>query len=239
MRRTQVAVALIASITMAACGDQTRVPTAPSAAGQPVAMRKVQATPNINVTSTLYDADASGSLLLTRSDDYNAAGSASYTNVNSVSSHVSSDGSWILYLGSQSVRTAYLVLGGQGMTGIPDGYYWRNVEIYSRCFDQNNLQVSIVAMGAGASNGNCSFGVDFYSGSTKYKLAMSPNYAGTGRALVTCTAATTAGACTNWTIAPNANAVNTGVANLYAYANNGSLILRGVYRNSYSVTAAQ
>jgi hypothetical protein len=51
---------------------------------------------------------------------------------------------------------------------------------------------------------------------------------------VTCTAAV-GGSCTSWTIAPNANAANTGVANLYHYTNNGSLVLDGVYHNSFSV----
>ena len=118
----------------------------------------------------------------------------------------------------------------------PDGYYSSNVEAYSQCFDENDIQVNILAMAAGASNGNCSFGMDFSTGGTKYKLVMSPKFSGTGRASVTCNAAA-GGSCTSWTIVPNAGVANASVANLYRFAKNGSLVLYGVYNNSYSVGA--
>ena len=93
-------------------------------------------------------------------------------------------------------------------------------------------------MTVGSTNGNCSFGVDFSASGSKYKLVMSPRFAGTGRALVSCMQALS-GACTRWTIEPNTNVANAGVANLFRFANNGSLVLVGVYRNSYSVVAAR
>lgn len=118
---------------------------------------------------------------------------------------------------------------------VPDGYYSANVEIYSQCFDAADNMIGIVSLtAAGQSSGNCSFGMDFTSGRTKYKLAMAPTMPGTGRALVTCNAAVS-GACSDWTIVPNPDAPNAGVANLYHYANNAGLVLDGVYRNSYSV----
>ena len=140
-------------------------------------------------------------------------------------------------MGNQSARTVYLVLGSQGMP-LPDGYYWQNTEVGSRCFDATNTVVNIRLMAVGASNGNCMFITDFYSSGAKHKLAMGPNFSGTGRALVTCTAAA-AGYCTSWTIVPNTSAANAGVANLYHWSKNGSLILDGVYRDSYSVAITQ
>jgi hypothetical protein len=193
--------------------------------------------PTPNVTSTVYDADASGNPLLTRSDDYNGTGYATYTSDNKISSHITSNGAWQLYLGSQTTRRLYLGLASQGIPA-PDGYYSASIEAYSQCFDQNDSQVSILLMTAGESNGNCSFGMDFSYGSTKYKLVMSPRLAGTGRASVTCNIAAD-GYCTNWTIVPNAAAANADVANLYHYTPRGSLVFDGVYHNSFSITAAE
>jgi hypothetical protein len=235
MRRRLLSSFVITSIIVAACSEQTGPPTSPRVG--PVAAARAPSVPTPNVTSTVYDADASGNLLLTRSDDQTGAGSATYTSGNKISSHITSNGAWQLYLGSQTTRTLYLVLASQGIPA-PDGYYSASIEAYSQCFDQNDSQVSMLSMSAGESNGNCSFGMDFSYGSTKYKLVMSPRFAGTGRATVTCDIAA-GGYCTHWTIAPNAAAANAGVANLYHYSPRGSLIFDGVYHNSFSITAAE
>jgi hypothetical protein len=227
---------ILASVIAAGCGDQTGTPTSPRLTPTTPA-RNAPSTNIVPVTTTVYDADNVGSLLLTRSDDYNGTGLATYTTLGKMSSHITANGAWQLYLGSQTARTVYLVLASQAIPA-PDGNYASNVEAYSGCFDQNDAQVSILLMTVGASNGNCSFGVDFSNGRTKYKLAMGPKNPGTGRAMVTCDAATS-GSCTNWTIVPNPSAANAGVANLYHYANNGSLVLDGVYHNSFSVNAAE
>ncbi len=225
-----------ASLVVGGCSKEGGTVTSPRV-DAPRAAKAPPPPPAPNVTSTVFDADVSGTPLLTRSDDFNGSGSASYTAVNNVTSHITSDGSWQLYLGSQSARRLYLVLAGQGIP-LPDGYYSANVEAYSQCFDQAGNQVSILSMSAGATNGNCSFGLDFSAGRTKYKLVMSPIFAGTGRASVTCNAAT-GGQCTSWGIVPNVAAANAGVANLYHFANNGARVLDGVYRNSYSIIATQ
>jgi hypothetical protein len=229
---TLIFVALIA----AGCANSSDTPTSPRLT--PAASSRSGAPPAvIPVTTTVYDADATGNLLLTRSDDYNGTGVATYATVGKLTSHVSTSGGWQLYLGSQTARTIYLVLASQGIPA-PDGKYAADVEVYSGCFDQNDAPLAILLMTAGASNGNCNFGVDFSSGRTKYKLAMGPTNSGTGRATVTCNAAAN-GNCTNWTIAPNPAVANAGVANLYHYANNGGLIFDGVHQNSYSVTVAR
>jgi hypothetical protein len=130
-----------------------------------------------------------------------------------------------------------LVLASQGIP-VPDGYYSSNVEVYAGCFDQTGAHVNLLAMTDGASRGDCTFGLDFSSGRTKYKLAMGPTSPGTGRATITCNTAAN-GSCTSWTIVPTADAANAGVANLYHFANNGSLVLDGVYHNSFRVAVVE
>jgi hypothetical protein len=192
----------------------------------------------ISVTSTLYDRDAGGNLLMTRSDDNPGPGFGTYTEVNRISSHIVIEtGAWQMFIGNQTERTAYLALQSNGIP-LPDGYYSANVEIYSQCFDASNNAIGILSMTVGQSNGNCSFGMDFAVGRTKYKLAMVPTMPGTGRALVTCNAPAS-GPCNDWTIVPNPDAANAGVANLYHYTNNGGLVLDGVYSNSYSVRVSR
>lgn len=228
---------ILGALVASSCGDFRDLPAAPiGPVGGDATASRVPAASWTNVTTTLYDLDGAGNPLFTRSDDYNGAGAATYTAVNSVASRISTDGIWQLLLANQTARRVYLVLASQGMP-IPDGYYSASVEVFSKCFDQNNVQVSLRTIPVGGSNGNCSFGVDFSSGRTKYKLAMSPVYAGTGRALVTCNTAS-GGNCVDWTIVPNMNVSNAGVANLYHFANNGSLILDGAYHNWYSVNVA-
>jgi hypothetical protein len=235
MRHVFLPSLIIASLIAAACADQTSTPTSPRLS--PTAASRTAAPTLVPVTTTMYDADAAGNLLPTRSDDFNGAGFATYATLGKLTSHVTSGGGWQLYLGSQTARTIYLALASQGIP-IPDGKYSADVEVYSGCFDQNNAQVSFLGMTTGASNGNCSFGLDVTSARTKYKLAMGPKDAGTGRATVTCNTAAN-GNCTSWTIVPNPTSANAGVANLYHYSNSGALILDGARHNSYSVGVAR
>lgn len=238
MRGTTVPLVIAATVAFAACSNQQSAATAPPGSYQPADTQSTSPATSIKVTSTVYDADALGNPLLTRSDHANGAGFATYGNTDAVSSIVATDGSaWILFLGNQSVRTLYMVRGSQGMA-IPDGFYWENVEAGSRCFDSNKNVVNMRVMAPGESNGNCMFITDFFYAGTKYKLAMGPNFSQTGRALVTCTAAA-AGFCTSWTIVPNSGAAKAGVANLYRFANDGSLVQLGVYRDAFSVAVKQ
>jgi hypothetical protein len=226
----------LASILLVGCAEPSSGP-APRPGPGAEALASKPAPTTIPVTTTVYDAGASGTPLLTRSDDYSGNGFATYTSVSNMTSQIGTSGAWNMYIGNQTARTLYLVLASQGIPA-PDGYYWQNVEVYSQCFDQGDTAVGLLAMTSGASNGNCSFGMDFTSARTKYKLVMGPTAPGTGRATVTCTAAVN-GSCTTWTIAPNPDAANAGVANLYTFAHNGSLVFYGVYRNSYAVAVAR
>lgn len=242
MRQTIRPSFVLAALFVLACGDPNGAPTAPRPSPS-AAHWATTSSFTIPVTTTVYDAGAAGNPLLTRSDDYNGTGFATYaplSNVRStknITSVVHSDGGWQLYLGNQTSRTLYLVLASQGISAA-DGLYSASVEAYSQCFDQNDLPIGILVMNAGASNTNCSFGVDFSYSATKYKLVMSPKFPGTGRATVTCNAAAN-GNCTNWTIAPSDAVDNAGVANLYHYGKNGGLVFDGVYQNSFAVNVAQ
>lgn len=232
---------VLAALAVGACRDQA-APTSPRLSSS-AAQRATTSSSTIPVTTTVYDADAAGILLLTRSDDYNGTAFATYAalpnvrSIKNITSVVDSDGGWKLYIGNQTSRTLYLVLASQGIPA-PDGFYSASVEAYSQCFDQNDLPIGILLMSAGTSNTNCSFGVDFSYGATKYKLVMSPKFPGTGRATVTCNAAAN-GNCTNWTIAPSDAVDNAGVANLYHYGKQGGLVFDGVYHNSFAIDAAQ
>lgn len=189
----------------------------------------------INVTTIVHDEDASQNQFLMRSDDYNATFQASYNDPSNFKSTTSlTHSGWGLSLYMQTLRTVWLTLskpvGTSPVAPAPDGYYSTNIEIYSRCYDANNQQLttSNVAMQAGTANTRCDFGLDFGSGGVKYKFVMGPQLAGTGWAMVICNAVSATGACNNWTISPNATAgfgnVPT-VANLYRFDNKGAINL--------------
>ena len=192
-----------------------------------------------NVTSIVHDKDALGTTLYTGSDDYNGTGQASYTSVLNVMSTISGAG-WGLSLYNQTVRTIHLTfnhLSGGTAPLPPSAYYWENVEIYSICHDTYGNAVAFP--GITSATPNCSFGLDFTDNKIKYKLVMSPNLpaAGpaTGSATVTCTSGSAP--CVSWTITPNsgANGSSYGVANLYEFGHNGSLVYIGQYSNTYRI----
>ena len=245
---------LMASAVLAACGDSTVSLRAAAAGSASAAKGGPPAPVSINVTTTIFDQDASGNPVLMRSDDFNGAGLATYTSSSghgsSLTSWITTGGGWQILLNAQTARTVYLVLGSQGMPNIPDGYYYDYIEVFTRCFDQSNTKVSLLDMTAGASNGNCTFGLDFGIGRTKYRLALGPDFdaaAPTGRALVTCTSAAN-GACTSWTIATNPSTASTftltngqvvsaPAASLYVLSTPPTY--KGSYHNSFYVKAAE
>lgn len=210
-----------------------------------------------NVTTTVFDTDATGTQVLTRSDDYNGTGQAAYTSSSSGESNLVSvitDGEWKLNLAHQTLRALWITPNnpvGSQPVGPPAGYYTQGVSAGSHCFDQNG---NIVPLGnVVTSSGSCEFGLNFESGGTLYKLLMSPfplSGAGdppptcprsgcpaTGVATVTCDALSN-GQCVNWTIVPNGSAANAGVANLYRYSSSGhtaTWIYIGQYYNSFRI----
>lgn len=210
-----------------------------------------------NVTTTIFDNDATGAQVLLRSDDYNGSGYATYVTPkvtrNSVISTIDSTGVWRLDLYSQSVRTLWITPNVAVNTlqpvGPPAGYYWQNVEAYSECRDQSGNVVPYENLVNGS--GNCTFGVDFTAGGTEYKLLMSPSAVppsgascpstgcpATGLVQVTCNSVSN-GKCVAWTITPNAGAANLNVANLFSYTGTRSApwVYIGQYHNSFRIQA--
>jgi hypothetical protein len=210
---------------------------------------------NTNVTTTVYDHDAAGTQLLTRSDDYNGSGQATYvTNcpnsvTNCMDSILGAEGAWRLDLYNQTVRKVCLTpndaINSSQPLGPPTECTWQNIEVYSKCFDASGNIVSYPNIVT--SSNNCSFGIDFYepATSTKYKLLSSPilpaatcpssGCPATGSTTVVCNALNSSNQCVNWSIAPNTTAANAGVANLYKYGRAGALVFIGQYYNTYRV----
>ena len=207
-----------------------------------------------NVTTTVYDYSASGVQNLMRSDDANGSGQATYTTIaghsgNTITSQIGPNGNWQLDLYNQSVRTLWITpnsaINSSQPAGPPAGYFWQNVEAYSKCFDQSGNNVTFPSVVNGSNN--CSLGVDFYSTTTgkKYKLVMGPGVPSaicpstgcpaTGLATVTCNAVNSGNQCVSWTIAPNTSSANANVANLYYYNQKGTLVFVGQYINTYRI----
>ena len=88
------------------------------------------------------------------------------------------------------------------------------------------------------SSNSCGLIVDFYSGGTKYKLAMDrrgQRRAPTGLVTVTCNSVSK-GQCVNCKFAPNMTTGSSNpptVANLYYYARGGKLTFIGQYYNTF------
>jgi hypothetical protein len=211
-------------------------------------------TTNENVTTIVHDLSASGAPLLLRSDDYNDPGQ--YEATYSVADpNLSSDifaGAWFLRMYNQSTRTLYITpddaINTSQPIGPPPGLYWQNVEVASRCYDQNLNQVPFENILT--SSGNCLMIVDFYSGGTKYKLAMGPSLSQTLQALpnvapatglvtVTCNSVSN-GQCMNWTITPNTATGSSNpptVADLFYFGKSGKSNLQfiGQYYNTFRI----
>src|SRR5262245_49211668 len=198
------------------------------------------ATTYVPVTTTIHNDNAAPNDLLFRSD---GASQASYedggSRGQSMSSHVTSIGSWQLYIGGQTARRVWITLShpvaGSPSAPAPDGYYSDSVELYSRCWDMNNTAIVWWEIPPPTSQNRCNFGLDFAYNRVKYKLVMGPSIpglldtAGTGWATVSCNAAN-GGACVNWSIVPNMIAGGGNVptvANLYKFGKNGTFSLIG------------
>ena len=210
-------------------------------------------TTSENVTTIVHDLDSSGAQLLLRSDDYNDSGlnEASYSLA--LDPNLTSDiyaGAWFLDLYRQSTRTLYITpdvaINSSQPVGPPPDPYWQDVEASARCYDQNLNQVPFENILT--SSGNCFMIVDFYSGGTKYKLAMGPSLSqtlqqhpstapATGLVTVSCNSTSNAH-CINWTITPNMATGSSNpptVSDLFYYAQGGKLLFIGQYYNTFRI----
>jgi hypothetical protein len=211
----------------------------------------------INVTTTVYDFDATGAQLLMRSDDSNGTGQAIYTTIrankgpaNLVSSTIT-DGQWLLAFNDQSPRTLWITpnqaVDNSQPPAPPAGYYVIQ-KAYSVCRDQNGNTVPYSNLVNGSAD--CSLAVNFFYGGILYKLLMRPGELDgtlcpsggcppTGLARVTCNSVSN-NQCVNWTITPNAAAPLVGVANLYSYTGprGSSWVYIGQYYNTFRINAS-
>ena len=214
----------------------------PAKGGKPV-------DPNIYLTTTVHDFDLSGAELLERSDDYNGTDQAVYSNALNpgVAAMINVAGVWHLDLFNQrtGVRTLWItpndVYNSTATSAPTAAYYWKSVETYSACRDQNGNIVPF--QNVVTSSDNCSMGVDFNFNGGVYKLFMGPSLPGpgpaTGVVTVTCNS-TSGGQCVNWTIVPDTNAPNANVANLYAAGGSKNpWVFIGQYYNSFRITSTK
>lgn len=176
----------------------------------------------INVTSTVYDDDTSGALLLFRSDDYNGSNYATYTGGNGIASYIDSNGIWRLDLLGQQMgtRTVYVTPNdpvGSEPPAPPARYYWQNVEITSKCTDSSGNIVPFWNLVNGSNH--CGFMIDFNYSGIVYKLligrVMNAGDPTPGEAGVTCNAVNGSNQCVDWTITAG-NSASPVVANLYS-----------------------
>jgi hypothetical protein len=199
----------------------------------------------LNVTSTVFDWDLSGALLLTRSDDHNGSNEATYSNTSdkNIESFIDSSGVWYLNLYRQETgtRTVYVTpndnVGGQPQAP-PAGYYWKNIEITSKCTDSSGNTVPFPNLVHGSSD--CTFGLDFgYDGIT-YKLLLGRVLNASdpipGLADVACNTVNSSNQCVAWTITAGTG-TSAVVANLYSYTGGvkAPWVFIGQYYNSVRI----
>jgi hypothetical protein len=200
-------------------------------------------TTTVNVTSTVFNLDTSGALLLTRSDDYNGSNDATYTSVNNIESFIDSAGVWYLNLYRQETGTRTVYVTPDDNVGIqpaapPAGYYWKNVEITSKCTDSQGNTVPFPSLVNGSNS--CAFGMDFGYNGVTYKLLLGRVLNTTdptpGQADVACNAVNSSNQCVAWTITAGTGA-SEAVANLYSYTGRPKApwVFIGQYYNSVRV----
>jgi hypothetical protein len=185
------------------------------------------------VTTTVYDSDATtGAALQLQSDDITIGGPG-YAMYQTDSSGVKSDieatgqSDWVLDLRNNTYgRAVYLTLAtpaGDPISGFPVGPAAYAARVLSRCFNPAGGTSTVSWFSVVGANPNCSLRVNFTYGSTSYVLVMSPgaSYAGTGLAEVYCNAVS-GSSCVDWTLLPNPNVANAGVAKLYSIDKRGN-----------------
>src|SRR5262249_15906942 len=123
----------------------------------------------------------------------------------------------------------------------PTGDYTLHGRVISRCFDPTGVTQNTVSWSnITTSNPNCSMHINFNVAGNDYGLIMSPYWASTGRAVVSCNALS-GGQCVDWSIVPNLtqdNVINPNplVAVLLLNApHNGKQTLVGTYSLTYRI----
>lgn len=195
-----------------------------------------------NVTGTIYNYDANNNAYQLQGD---STPSATYAPKGSISSALTpSSGSgtlryeWRLDLQNSS-RSFYVTLNSlDGSTPPFVGPLAFNGALLPRCFDSSGANVDWTTIRPGYPDGTCAMRIQFIYNGTQYALVMSPEFAGTGTAMVSCTNwSTAANSCVAWSEVPNSAAPNAYVADLIIPNGGGNNIptILGKYALNFSV----
>ncbi len=207
-------------------------------------------TPSNQTTSTIYDKSVDDLTFLDlRSDDLNpdltpsggTFGIYGTSTTNGVYDRLEGayNSDWSLHLEDSATRWINLSLNRLSGSG-PTGDYTLHARVISRCFDPSGATTGTVGWPTiTTSNPNCSMHINFTIAGNDYGLIMSPYYANTGRAIVSCNALS-GGQCTDWSIIPNLtqdNLVNPNplVADLFLKGRAGKRTLVGTYSLTYRI----
>jgi len=210
------------------------------------------------VTSYLYDTDATGTNTTFQSDGISLVSGATTYNNTPISCTTSGHppctiesllpNDWYLGLNGQTsrmVRLTFHALNGSPDESALDGYY--PAHMATRCYDAANNWMSIpTTIPPGTSNNRCSLRIDHWSASsTQYLWIMTPDPSmapgpATGWSTVSCTSGTGTQTCDAWTITPTPanllpNPSLANVGNLYIVAKSGKLTLVGQYLLTFNI----
>ena len=191
--------------------------------------------PPVPVVVTVHDFDENSAHLLLQSDGLDGG---VYGNSGGIVAEIAPDGDWELNLGAQTARTVRLTfdpIGGSPQG--PSGSY--NARVLSRCFNESGTITGFLNIPEDSANTRCSLRIVFTANGTRQFLVMSPLYAGTGWATVSCPSDNDSNAtCERWTIAPGSGS-NAGVGALYTVAKNNKELLVGTYNLSFRIDVAR
>lgn len=176
-----------------------------------------------NVSSMVFDTDAFANPTLVQGDDPTDASATYAAGSEGVISQIDTGNTdWNLDL--RSSNRAFLLTAittsGAPVPGLPAGPILYSGRIVSRCYAPTGGTTAYSWFNV-TDDRNCAMRVNFTSGGSTYTMVMSPGYAGTGTASVHCNAFGES-SCVDWTVTPNPNAANAGVANLYVITKSGS-----------------
>lgn len=188
--------------------------------------------PPVPVAVTIHDFDENSAHLLLQSDGIDGG---VYGNAGGIIAYIASgDGDLELNLSEQTARSVRLTfdpIGGSPQG--PSGSY--NARVISRCFNELGTITGLLTIAEGSSNTRCSLRIVFTANGTRYFLVMSPMYAGTSWATVSCpTDSDSNTTCERWTIAPGTG-TGPGTAALYSTARNNKEALVGAYYLSFRI----
>lgn len=189
---------------------------------------------NVTATATIfngtpsYPLESDGSISASYSGDFTPTGSTAGTDYFQLNLELSKTRSVYLTLNPLDNNSA-AAAPFQGPVSLPGAI------IYSRCFTPTGYQ-DWTQIHPTTPDGNCALRVNFTYGHESYTLVMSPEFPGTGTAIVTCTKwSPSSNSCVAWTDVPNSSTTYANVAYLYN-TTSGPATSGEVLVGSYSMT---